>query len=82
MISTKIQITEDQLTALNELALKQQVSLDDLIRQGIDNLIRTKPIIYNIDKRQQAFSIAGKFRSGLKDLSKEHDKYLSESLDS
>jgi hypothetical protein len=81
MIRTQIQITEEQLTALNELASKQQISLDDLIRQSIDNLIRTISITYDIDKRQRAFSIAGSFRSGLKDLSREHDKYLTKSFE-
>ena len=78
MVQTQIQLTEEQMAALKKLAEMRHISLSDLIREGIDNLLRSAVVTNNAERRQRALSLAGRFKSGLKDLSRHHDKYLSE----
>lgn len=78
MIQTQIQLTEEQMSALEELAKRRNISLSDLIREGVDNLLRSAAISSNAEQRQRALAIAGRFKSGLGDLSKRHDDYLAE----
>lgn len=78
MIQTQVQFTEEQMVALEELAKRRHLSLVDLIREGVDNLVRSSAIPGNTERKQRALAIAGRFRSGLGDLSKRHDAYLAE----
>jgi hypothetical protein len=78
MIRTQIQLTEEQSRILKALALEKGASVAELIRQSIDNYIRstTQP---NLDeRRKRALSVVGKFSSDISDLSMEHDRYLAE----
>ena len=43
MVQTQVQLTEEQITALEELAKRRNVSITDLIREGVDNLLRSEP---------------------------------------
>lgn len=81
MVQTRVQLTEEQIAALEKLAKKQKVSLSDLIREGVDNLLRTKAAAITPEQKRRALAIAGRFHSGLRDLSKRHDEYLAEALD-
>jgi len=81
MVQTQIQLTEDQMRALEELARRRNVSILDLIREGVDNLLRSVAVSGKAELKQRALAAAGRFRSGLGDLSKHHDDYLAEALD-
>lgn len=81
MIQTQIELTEEQVTALERLAKRRRTSLPNLILEGVDSLLRSAPIPNDAEMRQRALSVAGCFRSGLGDLSKRHDDYLVEALD-
>lgn len=82
MIRTQIQLTEDQARALKELAAAEQRSMAELIRQSVDSLLksstqhRTSP-----ERKRRALAVIGRFRSGVSDLSLNHDRYLSEAFD-
>lgn len=79
MVRTQIQLTEKQMIILKKIASKRHISLAELIRQGVDMVVKKSTLeISDEDRARRALSVAGKFKSGLKDLSKEHDKYLSE----
>jgi hypothetical protein len=41
MIRTQVQLTEEQVRALRNLASVRQVSVAELIRQSVDTLIRS-----------------------------------------
>ena len=81
MIQAQIQLTEEQMAALKKLAKIRHISLSDLIREGIDNLLRSAVVPSNAERKQRALALAGRFKSGLSDLSRHHDEYLSEALD-
>ncbi|MBS3909918.1 MAG: ribbon-helix-helix protein, CopG family [Actinobacteria bacterium] len=82
MVRTQVQLTKEQIEALKKLAGKKHVSVAELVRRGVDIVIRSEAEVSGEELRQRAISAAGKFRSGKPDLSTEHDEYLAEALDS
>ncbi len=80
MVRTQIQLTEEQAKAIKRIATSRHLSLAELIRQAVDTMIRSSAVIDIEEKRRRAMDIVGKFRSGKHDISKEHDKYLSEAF--
>lgn len=81
MIRTQVQFTEEQWKALKRLAADQHVSVAELVRQSVDQLIRA-PENQDVDEYiRLAEEIVGKYQSGLTDISENHDKYLSENFE-
>lgn len=78
MYRTQIQLTDQQIQALKQLAAAQDRSVAELIRQAVDVLLRSSGEIGDEERRRRAIAAAGRFRSGLRDLSTEHDRYLNE----
>ena len=78
MVRTQIQLTESQARELKKLTAARGVSMAELIRQGVDALLRSKPLRDDEELRKRALALAGKFRSGKSDISRNHDKYLAE----
>jgi metal-responsive CopG/Arc/MetJ family transcriptional regulator len=80
MVRIQIQLTAEQARNLKKMALARQVSVSEMIRKAVDNLLlsNTKPDIQ--ERKARALEIAGKYRSGKKDISKKHDVYLAEDL--
>lgn len=79
MVRTQIQLTEEQYLQLKQLALKRRRSLANLVREGVEKVINEagEP---NLDEaRRNALSVVGKYHSGKKDVSTQHDQYLNES---
>ncbi len=80
MVRTQIQLTEEQASALKKLALSRHLSIAELIRQAVDNMIKTSTTIDIEERRKRAIEVAGRFSSGKRDISREHDKYLAEAF--
>jgi predicted transcriptional regulator len=80
MVRTQIQITEKQAKALKKLASARHLSIAEIIRQAVDTMIRANIVVDAEERRKRARDAAGRFRSGLRDLSTEHDKYLEEAF--
>lgn len=81
MPQTQIRLTDEQMTILTELAAKRQQSVEDLIHESIDRLLQSVTGPGAADRRQRALAVAGRFRSGLGDLARQHDTYLNEAFD-
>ncbi|MBM3957528.1 MAG: ribbon-helix-helix protein, CopG family, partial [Gemmatimonadetes bacterium] len=77
MVRTQIQLTESQAKELKRLAAARGVSMAELIRQGVDAVLRSKPLPDAEERRKKALALAGKYRSGKTDVSKHHDEYLA-----
>jgi len=77
MVRTQIQLTEEQARALKQLAASRHLSIAELIRQAVDTLLSSHTAVHIEDRRKKAIEIVGRFRSGERDISKEHDKYLA-----
>jgi len=80
MIRTQIQLTEAQFEALKKLSAAENVSMAELIRRGVDLVLASGSNADDEDRINRALSAAGRFRSGLKDLSVNHDAYLAEAV--
>lgn len=78
MIRTQIQLTEEQLDALKKMAMAYNLSMAELIRQAINAMVKSGIIIDIEERRKRAIAVAGRFHSGLRDISSKHDKYLNE----
>ncbi|MBC7335656.1 MAG: ribbon-helix-helix protein, CopG family [Clostridia bacterium] len=78
MVRTQVQLTEEQARALKKLAAEQGKSIAELIRKGVDLVIASSWATATDERISRAIALAGRFRSGLRDLSVEHDKYLAE----
>lgn len=78
MIRTQIQFTEKQIEALRSLAASKGVSVAELVRQSVDQMMHTSGILSLEEKKQRALEIIGKYRSGQSDISTRHDDYLED----
>ncbi len=78
MVRTQIQITEEQAAALKERSSQLGVSMAELIRRGIDLVLEPHGGSLQQERVCRAIQAAGRFRSGLHDVSANHDKYLAE----
>lgn len=80
MVRTQIQLSEEQAAMLRNLATRLHVSVAEVIRQAVDSILRSPSRVTTAERRARAIAAAGRFRSGLKDLSKGHDRYLAEAF--
>jgi hypothetical protein len=78
MPQAQINLTEEQMSALEELARQRKIMLADLLQESVDYLLRSMTTASKVNKKQRALAVAGRFHSGLGDLSRQHDKYLTE----
>ncbi|NMB12068.1 MAG: CopG family transcriptional regulator [Firmicutes bacterium] len=80
MVRTQVQLTEDQVRALKRLALEQNTSMAEIIRRSVDAYLKTNQFSSNEEKVARAKAAAGRFRSGLGDISERHDHYLGDAF--
>ena len=88
MIRTMVQLTEEQMKALKELAKARKTSVSKLVRESVSNYIVTIPTESSIqEKRRRALEALEIIEregyhdiEGKTDLSINHDKYFSESI--
>jgi len=79
MVRTQIQLTEEQYLQLKQLSLRRRRSLATLIREGVERVLKDSSAPNLEEARRNALSVAGKYNSGKKDGSVQHDRYLDES---
>ncbi|MFV2067912.1 MAG: CopG family transcriptional regulator [Pirellulales bacterium] len=77
MIRTQIQLRDEQFSSLKKLAESKGVSMAELVRQGVDLVIRQGNVLSDEQLRARALAAAGRFRSGSTDVAQRHDHYLS-----
>lgn len=80
MVRTQIQLTEHQMKALKELASIEQASMAELIRRSVDAYLRSSARRSRREQKRRALAAIGRFRSGVSDLSTNHDHYLGEAF--
>jgi len=78
MIRTQIQLTEQQIQALRRLAAHKKRSLAELIRQSVELYLTHEAQTGKAERVQRALEAAGKFSSGTKDGSSQHDRHLAD----
>ena len=81
MIRTQIQLTEAQAKAVKKAAMEEGTSVAEVIRRAVERMAEARPKISAQERVRRAIEIAGKFRSGKKDISRKHDEYLAEAYE-
>lgn len=79
MVRTQIQLTEEQVTQLKRMAVKTGGSMSQLIRSGVDSILRQRREATDEQRRQRALAATGSFHSGTGDLAQHHDEYFADS---
>ena len=78
VVRTQVQLTERQYEALKRLSLKKKISIAELIRRGVDEELFSAGNMESEERVKRALAAAGRYRSGVEDLSSNHDVYFSE----
>ena len=81
MVRTQIQLREEQALALKRLAEAKGLSMAELVRQGVDLVIRQGNRPSPEQLRARAAAAAGRFQSGKTDIARRHDDYLADALE-
>jgi Arc/MetJ-type ribon-helix-helix transcriptional regulator len=76
MVRTQIQLNEEQKKKLKKIAAERGVSVAELIRQGVDAILKAYGRPERGEVLQRAAAAAGRFRSDQKSVAKDHDRYL------
>lgn len=77
---TQIQLTKEQVEALRRACAERNQSMADLIRQSVDLFLRQESGGSRALRIERARAAAGRFASGLRDVSSEHDRYLVDAI--
>ena len=76
MVRTQIQLTEDQAREIKRVAAARNVSVATLIRQGVDLVLQSPPLVEPQERIARAKAAADKHHSDRSDVSRNHDSYL------
>ena len=77
MVRTQVQLTENQAASLKRRAAQEGASQAEIVRRSIEFYLRAGGAVADGERRQRALRVSGRFRSGKRDLSEGHDKYLA-----
>ena len=78
MIRTQIQLDEEQWKALRQSSAETGRSVSDLVREGVKLYLSSRKRPSLEEQVRRAIAAIGKYRSGIKDGSVNHDRYLAE----
>jgi len=78
MVRTQIQLTKEQYEALKEIAKDRRCSLAEIVREGVDTVIRNRLRPPRKELIKRALALAGRYPSGKHDISRRHDDYLAD----
>lgn len=78
MVRTQVQFTEEQIEALRSRAAREEVSVSELVRRAVEAWVATEASWG--ETKQRAVDVAGRFRSGQRDVARDHDDHLSEAF--
>lgn len=81
MVRTHVQLAEEQLAALREIANKQGVSVSHLVREGVELLLQQRRGPSREELVRRSLEAVGLFRSGTGDLSAKHDECFAEAAE-
>jgi hypothetical protein len=81
MVRAQVQLSEEQLAALREIASKQSVSVSHVVREGLDRLLRERRGASREELVRRSLEGVGLSRSGRGDLATKHDEYFAEAAE-
>jgi len=82
MIRMQIQLTDQQLSLLRHEAAERGTSVAALVRDAVDRALKRPARGASLEERKRrAIAAAGRFHSGLGDVSARHDDYFADSIE-
>jgi hypothetical protein len=75
MIRTQIQLDEEEYRRAREAAARKRLSFSAYVRESLRVALEESR---RDEMRGEALMLPGKYRSGLTDLARNHDRYLSD----
>ncbi|HUT33232.1 MAG TPA: CopG family transcriptional regulator [Planctomycetota bacterium] len=81
MAEIQVSLDDEKLVALAHEAKMRNIPIAELVRRGIETVLREAAARRDPEVRRRAREAAGKFRSGLTDLSERHDEYFAEACE-
>jgi hypothetical protein len=76
----QFQLTRQQAAAVRREAARRKISDAAIIREAVDLWLRARGHVRDEDRMKRAMGIVGKFASGQKDLSRDHDRELADAF--
>jgi hypothetical protein len=76
-----IELTSEQEEALRRVAEMRQKTVEEIIAEWVQRLLEECVDTDWENRRARALNASGRFRSGKRDVSEKHDKYLAEAFD-
>ncbi len=78
MVKTQVQLPEEDLAELRRMAAEEGVSVSELVRRGVKQVLEAKGKPSREELWERAMKVVGKYRSGKSDVAQRHDDYLAE----
>jgi hypothetical protein len=76
-----IELTSEQEEALRRVAEMRQKTVEEIIAEWVQRLLEECVDTDWENRWARALNASGRFRSGKRDVSEKHDKYLAEAFD-
>jgi hypothetical protein len=76
----QFQLTRHQAAAVRREAARRKLSDSAIVREAVDLWLRARGHVRTEDRMSRAMGIVGKFASGQKDLSRDHDRELADAF--
>ena len=76
MRRTQILLTPRQAASFRHAAAAEGRSIAELVRDAVDVWLGRRGMANREDVRHRSLAALGRYRSGVKDLGSEHDRYL------
>jgi len=77
MVKTQVQLPEEDLASLRRLAAEEGVSVSELVRRGVKQVLDSRFRPSRDEVWDRALAAFGMFRSDASDVSVRHDDYLA-----
>ena len=82
MLRIEVQLTEAQARALRAQARLEERSMADLVRESVSGHLARRHVVDRSELARRALALAGRYRSGCRDLAEDHDAHLDEAIGS
>ena len=81
MVRTQVQLTDAQAQALKELAHAEGKSMAEIVRDGVDELLRARGTVDRQALKARSIAAIGRFSSLASDLGAGHDLHLADAFE-
>jgi len=76
----QFQLTRHQAAAVRREATRRKISDSAIVREAVELWLRARGHVRNEDPMTRALGVVGRFASGHKDVSRDHDQELADTF--